>query len=61
MCFSEKIPGLGPLIEKLTDAIQVFIFTTLEPYLKPIMKTATSGLMSASGEVIAKEDQFEVN
>ena len=26
----EKIPGLGPLIEKLMDSISVFIFTTLE-------------------------------
>ncbi|EJC98232.1 Het-C-domain-containing protein [Fomitiporia mediterranea MF3/22] len=56
----EKIPGLGPLIEKLMDSISVFIFTTLEPYLKPIMKTATTGLMSASGEVIDSHDQYEV-
>ncbi|KAL5523319.1 hypothetical protein ACEPAF_1586 [Sanghuangporus sanghuang] len=56
----EKIPGLGPLIEKLMDSISVFIFTTLEPYLKPLMKTATTGLMSASGEVIDSHDQYEV-
>ncbi|TDL18750.1 Het-C-domain-containing protein [Rickenella mellea] len=56
----EKIPGLGPLIEKLMESIQVFIFTTLEPYLKPILKTATTGLMSASGEVINNHDQYEV-
>ncbi len=30
ICSLEKIPGLGPLIEKLTDSISVFIFTTLE-------------------------------
>ena len=57
---TEKIPGLGPLIEKLTENISVFIFTTLEPYLKPIMKTATTGLMSASKEVIDSHDQYEV-
>jgi len=56
----EKIPGLGPLIEKLMDSISVFVFTTLEPYLKPIMKTATSGLTAASGEVIDRHDQYEV-
>lgn len=26
----EKIPGLGPLIEKIMDGISVFVFTTLE-------------------------------
>ena len=43
------------------DSISVFIFTTLEPYLKPLMKTATTGLMSASGEVIDSHDQYEVS
>jgi hypothetical protein len=38
----------------------VFVFTTLEPFLKPIMKTATAGLSSASGEVINNHDQYEV-
>ncbi|PPQ86627.1 hypothetical protein CVT25_006811 [Psilocybe cyanescens] len=56
----EKIPGLGPLIEKLMDSISVFVFTTLEPFLKPILKTATSGLQTVSGEVIDNHDQYEV-
>ncbi|KAH9478428.1 hypothetical protein JR316_0008883 [Psilocybe cubensis] len=56
----EKIPGLGPLIEKLMDSISVFVFTTLEPFLKPILKSATSGLQSVSGEVIDNQDQYEV-
>ncbi|KAF9268848.1 Het-C-domain-containing protein [Marasmius fiardii PR-910] len=56
----EKIPGLGALIEKLMDSISVFVFTTLEPFLKPILKTATAGLQSASGEVIDSHDQYEV-
>ncbi|PPR00750.1 hypothetical protein CVT24_000775 [Panaeolus cyanescens] len=56
----EKIPGLGSLIEKLMDGISVFVFTTLEPFLKPILKSATSGLQSASGEVIDTHDQYEV-
>ncbi|KAJ8076424.1 hypothetical protein PM082_000847 [Marasmius tenuissimus] len=56
----EKIPGLGALIEKLMDSISVFVFTTLEPFLKPILKTATTGLASASGEVIDSHDQYEV-
>ena len=32
----------------------------LYPFLKPIMKQATSGLALASGEVINSNDQFEV-
>ncbi|KAI0066935.1 Het-C-domain-containing protein [Artomyces pyxidatus] len=56
----EKIPGLGPLIEKLMDSISVFVFTTLEPFLKPILSTASSQLSTASGEVINKHDQYEV-
>ncbi|KAI0300153.1 heterokaryon incompatibility protein Het-C-domain-containing protein [Multifurca ochricompacta] len=56
----EKIPGLGSLIEKITDSISVFVFTTLEPYLKPILSTASNQLMAASSEVINTHDQYEV-
>lgn len=38
----------------------MFVFTILEPFLKPILKTATSGLTSASAEVIDNHDQYEV-
>lgn len=75
---AEKIPGLGPLLEKITDSISgtvvsltkeclaelwtalVFVFTTLEPFLKPIMSTATTGLGSLSAEVVDNVDQYEV-
>ncbi|RXW13961.1 hypothetical protein EST38_g11892 [Candolleomyces aberdarensis] len=50
----EKIPGLGPLIEKLMESISVF------PFLKPILQSATSGLQSASAEVVNSHDQYEV-
>ena len=43
------------------DSISVFVLTTLEPYLKPILKSASTGLMSASGEVINNHDQYEVS
>ena len=32
-----------------------------KPILKPLMKTATTGLMAASGEVIDNHDQYEVS
>jgi hypothetical protein len=28
-------------VEKLTNSINVFVFTTLEPYMKPILSAAT--------------------
>ncbi|KAF8483477.1 Het-C-domain-containing protein [Russula ochroleuca] len=56
----EKIPGLGPLIEKITDSISVYVLTTLEPFMRPILTTATTQLMAASGEVINTHDQYEV-
>ncbi|KAF8649338.1 hypothetical protein AX16_005873 [Volvariella volvacea WC 439] len=56
----EKIPGLGSLIEKIGENISIFVFTTIEPFLKPVLKSATESLSSVSGEVINKHDQFEV-
>jgi hypothetical protein len=56
----ERIPGLGPLIEKIMDSVSVFVFTTLEPFVKPLLQTATSSLSSVSGEVINNQDQYEV-
>jgi len=73
----EKIPGLGPLIEKLMENITVFVYTTLEvrrrllfiikhladspnlqPYLKPLLQTASTGLATSSAEVINTYDQL---
>ncbi|KAK7044758.1 heterokaryon incompatibility protein Het-C-domain-containing protein [Favolaschia claudopus] len=56
----EKIPGLNSLIEKLMDSISVFVLTTLEPFLKPLLKTATSQLSTVSAEVVDNADQYEV-
>ncbi|KAH8080941.1 heterokaryon incompatibility protein HET-C [Filobasidium floriforme] len=56
----EKIPGLGSLVEKISSSISVFVFTTLEPYMKPIIKSATTGLAQGSAEVISSHDQLEV-
>ncbi|CEQ40366.1 SPOSA6832_01974, partial [Sporobolomyces salmonicolor] len=33
----EKIPGLSSLVEKITNGVNAFVFTTIEPLLKPIM------------------------
>ncbi|KAI5455097.1 hypothetical protein NCC49_002368 [Naganishia albida] len=56
----DRIPGLNSLVEKLTNSINVFVFTTLEPYMKPILSAATSGLAQSSAEIINSHDQLEV-
>ncbi|KAG8732187.1 hypothetical protein FRC11_000102 [Ceratobasidium sp. 423] len=56
----ERIPGLGALIEKITDNLAIFIFTTLEPFMKPILQSATTALQTGSAEVINSHDQYEV-
>ncbi|KAA1108627.1 hypothetical protein PGT21_019588 [Puccinia graminis f. sp. tritici] len=56
----EKIPGLSTLSEKISNAVNKFVFTTLEPYLKPIMQSATGTLHSGSAAVIDKQEQYEV-
>ncbi|KAG2041178.1 Het-C-domain-containing protein [Suillus americanus] len=60
MDVTEKIPGLNSVVEKIQDSISAFVFTTLEPFLKPILENATAGLSSASSEVIDNHDQYEV-
>ena len=42
----DRIPGLNSLVEKLTNSINVFVFTTLEPYMKPILSAATQVSLS---------------
>ncbi|CDZ97898.1 Heterokaryon incompatibility Het-C [Phaffia rhodozyma] len=56
----EKIPGLNSLVEKITNSLNVFVFTTIEPFLGPILKSSTSGLSSLSQQVINDPDQFAV-
>lgn len=56
----EKIPGLNSLVEKLTNELNIFVFTLIEPYAKPIMQQGMSALKLGSGAVINKQEQFEV-
>ncbi|QRW05485.1 heterokaryon incompatibility protein Het-C protein [Ceratobasidium sp. AG-Ba] len=50
----------GALIEKITDNLAIFIYTTLEPLMKPVLQSATTALQSGSAEVINSHDQYEV-
>lgn len=56
----ERIPGLSSLVERLTNAINKFIFLQLEPYVRPILQTATGTLQQGSATVINNADQFRV-
>ncbi|CDR99817.1 hypothetical protein [Sporisorium scitamineum] len=56
----EKIPGLSSLIEKLVGELNIFVFTLIEPYAKPIMQQGMDALKLGSGAVINKQEQFEV-
>ncbi|GAA6002538.1 hypothetical protein JCM10207_001169 [Rhodosporidiobolus poonsookiae] len=56
----EKIPGLSSLVEKITNSVNAFVFTTIEPMIKPIMGQATQVLGQGSAAVINNADQYEV-
>lgn len=56
----DRIPGLSGLVEKITNSISVFIITTLEPFVKPLIGTATQALGTSSQAVIDSHDQEEV-
>ncbi|WWC61274.1 uncharacterized protein I303_103855 [Kwoniella dejecticola CBS 10117] len=56
----DRIPGLGGLVEKISNSVSVFIITTLEPFVKPLVGTATAALGQTSQAVIDSHDQYEV-
>ncbi|WVQ78200.1 hypothetical protein IAT38_000283 [Cryptococcus sp. DSM 104549] len=56
----DRIPGLSGLVEKISNSVSVFIITTLEPFVKPLIGTATSALGESSQAVIDSHDQYEV-
>lgn len=56
----DRIPGLSGLVEKITNSISVFVITTLEPFVKPLLGTATEALGVSSQAVIDSHDQYEV-
>lgn len=56
----DKIPGLSGLVEKISNNVSVFIITTLEPFVKPLIGTAVGALGQTSQAVIDSHDQEEV-
>ncbi|KAJ3040862.1 hypothetical protein HDV00_010322 [Rhizophlyctis rosea] len=55
-----SIPGLEWLTEKISEAIQLFIWGKLEPYLRPMISEVVSKLQSASSVIVGQDTQMEV-
>ncbi|CUS14189.1 unnamed protein product [Tuber aestivum] len=58
----DKIPGASALMENLTGAMQIYVFSILAPYIKPILERTKAELAAGSGGVLAASEkaQFEV-
>ncbi|OJD14338.1 hypothetical protein AJ78_05303 [Emergomyces pasteurianus Ep9510] len=57
----EKIPGLSSLMEKISETLSIFVFSLLAPFIRPVIKIASSNLQLGSAELTAAEarTQFE--
>lgn len=53
----DRVPGLSALSEKISNSIAIFVITTIEPYVKPLLGTATEALASTSQQVLDTHDQ----
>jgi len=59
---TSKVPGLDELLENMSGALQIFIFSLLAPYVKPIIAQARVELKSTSEGVLksSAKGQYEV-
>ncbi|KAJ5670378.1 uncharacterized protein N7477_005741 [Penicillium maclennaniae] len=48
----EKIPGLEAIIEKITEALTVFIMSLLAPFVRPLISAASKSLQAGSAGVV---------
>lgn len=58
----ESIPGLTAIVEKLSEAVSIFVFSLIAPFLMPIIQQVKIELSTGSSEVIgsSKNQQFIV-
>ncbi|KAH8921224.1 heterokaryon incompatibility Het-C [Atractiella rhizophila] len=56
----ENIPGLEAALEELTDTINLFVYSTIQPYISGILSSVSDALSTGSREVINQDDQYEV-
>lgn len=57
----DKIPGASELLENLTGAMQIFIFSMLAPYVKPILNRVKTELAAGSGGVLQASENAQFN
>jgi len=55
----DKIPAASALIENLTGAMQLYVFSILAPYLKPILERTKAELAAGSGGVLAASERAQ--
>ncbi|ORY76025.1 heterokaryon incompatibility protein Het-C-domain-containing protein [Protomyces lactucae-debilis] len=58
--FFEKIPGLNALIDKISESLTVWVLSTIQPFISPLVTKVTGGLAEGSALVTAKDDQLAV-
>ncbi|KAJ3185480.1 hypothetical protein HDU87_000102 [Geranomyces variabilis] len=56
----ETIPGLAWLTEKISESLQLFILSLLEPFMKPVLQQVVGKLQMGSAEITESEQQREV-
>lgn len=57
----DKIPGASELLENLTGAMQIFVFSILAPYVKPILMRVKTELAAGSGGVLQASENAQFN
>lgn len=57
----DKIPGASELLENLTGAMQIFVFSILAPYVKPILARVKTELAAGSGGVLQASENAQFN
>lgn len=57
----DKIPGASELLENLTGAMQIFVFSILAPYVKPILLRVKTELAAGSGGVLQASENAQFN
>ena len=56
----DKIPGLNALVEKISNSIAVFVYSTVEPFVKPLVEQAKEVIGKGSNQIMQRADQLEV-
>jgi hypothetical protein len=52
-----KVPGLDDLLENMSGALQIFVFSLLAPYVKPIIAQARLELKSSSEGILKSSEK----